>query len=135
MRILDVDVEVNLENMSDLEKYLPLIEKYVKAIKKTPLQQEMTKINALNCSQAEKEKKLQALGTEKTLESFRYMYDIARAFISDITDNNGDISEQLGDNFNLTIMTAKDIHDQLKQQIIILSQQMEASTAAMKIVE
>ena len=132
MRILDVDIEINLENMSDLEKYLPLVEKYVKDVKKTPLQHEMTKINALNCSQAEKEKKLQALGTEKTLESFRYMFDTARGFINSVTDNNSDISEQLGDKFNPTIMTAKEIYDQLNEQIITLSQEIGNVTAAMK---
>jgi len=135
MRILDVDIEVNLENMSDLEKYIPLVEKYVKDIKKTPLQLEMTKINALNCSVEEKKKKLQALGMEKTLESFRYMFDTAKGFINSITDDNSDVAEQLGDNFNLTIMTAKDIHDQLNQQITILSQEISKTTAAMKTAE
>lgn len=132
MLVLGVELEINLENMTDLEKYIPIVEKYVKDLKKTPLQTEMTKINALNCSQEEKQKKLQALGTEKTLESFRYMFDLAKAFIATITDDNSDIMSQLGDNFTLTIKTAKDIYDQLNQQIAVLSQEMSAMTAALK---
>jgi len=135
MLILGKECEVNLGNMTDLEKYIPLVEKYAKDLKKTPLQAEMTKINALNCPQAEKQKKLQALGTEKTLESFRYVFDLAKAFIAAITDDDGDVMEMLGDSFNLAIKTAKEIYDCLNRQIAEISQEMAATAEEFKTAE
>ena len=131
MEVLGVEIDVNLSNMTDLEKYLPVSEKFAKDLMKTPLRAEAIKINALKCSKEEKERKLQALGTEKTLESFRYMFDVAKTFISTVTDNNGDVMEQLGDNLPAMIGTAKTISEQIISQMKVLSKEINATTEAL----
>lgn len=110
--------------MSEMERIVPLIDQYAKDLEKTPLQEEMTKINALKISQAEKEKKLKAFGAVATMKSFRYMFDLSLRFIADTTDDNEGIRTQIGDNFSLATETAAKIQAELTIQVIKLSQEM-----------